>query len=268
MYATGTDGLYRSTDGGLSWSAVPDFAHRSTGDRRVFARWPAQPYLLVGTSQSVYRSIDGGTTWARMQGVRLLSASPLAWTMMMHSGSRARATAFIPAQIVVRRGRRWDRCRRTINELAVSPAYAFDHTVFATASYAGSGGVGIYRTTDGGETWKQVRSSNYSGALAISPHYATDHTLYVLGSGVSRSTNGGRSAGLRSARGRISLRRIAKLRCRPIIPTTARSLLPGRASGACRPARRCGSRRRRGLCLPPISARLRLRPATRRATRC
>jgi photosystem II stability/assembly factor-like uncharacterized protein len=78
-----------------------------------------------------------------------------------------------------------------INELALSPAFASDHTIFVTTSCDGCGGVGINRTTDGGKTWQYVRSSNYSGALAISPQYATDHTLYILGSGVSRSTNGG-----------------------------------------------------------------------------
>ena len=187
MYATGTDGLYRSTDGGLSWSAVPDFAHRSLATVVFSPGWPAQPYLLVGTSQSVYRSIDGGTTWARMQGVRLLNASPLALTS---DDAQWFAGTGNGVYVSPDRGQTWSplgSLSATINELAASPAYAFDHTVFATASYAGSGGVGIYRTTDGGETWKQVRSSNYSGALAISPQYATDHTLYVLGSGVSRS---------------------------------------------------------------------------------
>ena len=193
LYATGTDGLYRSTDGGLSWSAVPDFAHRSLATVGFSPGWPAQPYLLVGTSQSVYRSIDGGATWARMQGVRLLNASPLALTV---DDAQWFAGTGNGVYVSPDRGQTWSplgSLSATINELAASPAYAFDHTVFATASYAGSGGVGIYRTTDGGETWKQVRSSNYSGALAISPQYATDHTLYVLGSGVSRSTNGGDS---------------------------------------------------------------------------
>jgi len=68
MYAPGTDGLYRSTDGGLSWSVVPDFARLSVSTVVFSPGWPAQSYLLVGTSQSVYRSIDGGTTWARMHG--------------------------------------------------------------------------------------------------------------------------------------------------------------------------------------------------------
>ena len=193
MYAPGTDGLYRSSNGGLTWSVVPDFAHGSVSTVVFSPGWPAQPYLLVGTSQSVYRSIDGGTTWARMQGVRLLNASPLAlaandaqWFTGSEDGVYTSAD----------HGQTWSplgSLSAYINELAVSPAYASDHTVFATTSCNGCSGVGINRTTDGGETWKYVRSSDYGGALAISPQYATDHTIYVLGRGVSRSSNGGDS---------------------------------------------------------------------------
>jgi photosystem II stability/assembly factor-like uncharacterized protein len=191
MYATGTDGLYRSTDGGLNWSTVPDFAHRYVSTVVFSPGWPVQPYLLVGTSQSVYRSIDGGTTWTRMQGVRLLNASPLGLTA---DDSLWFAGTENGVYVSPDRGQSWSplgTLSAYINELAVSPAYSFDHTVFATTSCAGCGGVGIYRTTDGGAIWNQVRSSNYSGALAISPQYATDHTLFILGSGVSRSTDGG-----------------------------------------------------------------------------
>jgi len=191
LYAPGTDGLYRSADGGLNWSTIPDFAHRSVATVVFSPGWPAQPYLLVGTSQSVYRSIDGGMTWVRMQGVRQLGASPLALTSDNTQWFAGTGNGVYASPD---RGQKWlplGSLSASINELAASPAYASDHTVFATTSCAGCGGVGIYRTMDGGENWKQVRSSNYSGALAISPQYASDHTLFVLGSGVSRSTDGG-----------------------------------------------------------------------------
>jgi photosystem II stability/assembly factor-like uncharacterized protein len=191
MYAPGTDGLYRSTDGGLNWSTVPSFAQRSVSTVVFSPGWPTQPYLLVGTLQSVYRSIDGGTTWARMQGVRLLGASPLALTTAQWFAGTGSGVYVSPD-----RGQTWSPLGSLwayINELAVSPAYASDHTVFVTTSCTGCAGAGINRTTDGGATWKYIRGSNYSGALAISPQYATDHTIYVLGSGVSRSINGGDS---------------------------------------------------------------------------
>jgi photosystem II stability/assembly factor-like uncharacterized protein len=190
IYAPGTDGLYRSTDGGVSWSPVSDFAGLSVSTVVFSPAWPAQPIILVGTPRSVYRSSDGGVTWARMQGVRLLNGTQLnlendaAWFAGTGGGvfsSADRGQTWCPLGIL----------SGYINELAVSPAYSTDHTLFVTTSCSGCGGVSIYRTADGGVNWQYVRSSNYSGALAISPQYGSDHTLFVLGSGVSRSTDGG-----------------------------------------------------------------------------
>ncbi len=193
MYAPGTDGLYRSDDGGLNWSPVPYFAHQSISTLVFSPGWPAHPYLLVGTPQSVYRSIDGGTTWVRMQGIRTLSATPLAlsaadgqWLTGTGNGVFASAD----------RGQTWSpfgTLSAFVTDLAASPAITTDHTLFVTTSCVGCTGMNIRRTTDGGATWQIMRSINGSGALAISPQYATDHTLYAIGSGVWRSSNGGDS---------------------------------------------------------------------------
>jgi photosystem II stability/assembly factor-like uncharacterized protein len=191
MYAPGTDGLYRSTDGGSSWSTVADFAGLSVSTLVFSPAWPAQPIILVGTSQSVYRSIDGGVTWMRMQGVRLLNASSLGLTADDATWFAGTGNGVFSS---ADHGQTWwplGALSAYINELAVSPDYATDHTIFVTTSCNGCTGVGTNRTTDGGATWQYVRGSSYGGALAISPQYASDHTIFVLGSGVSRSTDGG-----------------------------------------------------------------------------
>ena len=104
--------------------------------------WPAQPVILVGTARSVYRSSDGGVTWARMQGVRLLNATQLnldndaAWFAGTGGGvfsSADRGQTWWPLGIL----------SGYINELAVSPAYTTDHTLFVTTSCNGCGGVSI-----------------------------------------------------------------------------------------------------------------------------
>ncbi len=195
MYAPSTDGLYRSGDGGLSWSPVSYFANQPVSTLVFSPGWPAHPYLLVGTPQSVYRSINGGSTWARMSGIRPLSATPLAlsaddaqWLTGTGNGVFASTD----------RGQTWSpfgTLSAFVVDLAVSPVRAADHTLFVTTSCNGCAGMGIRRTTDDGATWQTVRSINGSGALAISPQYATDHTLYAIGGGVWRSSNGGDSWG-------------------------------------------------------------------------
>ena len=75
--------------------------------------------------------------------------------------------------------------------------------------------------------------------------------------------------GSRSARGRPAHHGPSTTSpCPRIIRRIARSLRPGRASGACRPVKRCGNRRRRAFCPPPTSTRLRSHPTTPQVTRC
>ena len=190
IFVTTAEAVYRSIDSGLTWSAIPELAYVADPVIVFSPGWPAQPYILAGTAQGVYRSTDGGTTWARMPGFEVLSASRLVlspdealWLTATTNGIYATND----------QGRTWfpfGLPRMYIYHLAISPAYAVDHTVFAEGSYGGVG-ASILRTTDSGATWQIVKSVNYSGGLAISPNYAVDHTLYALGGGVWRSTDGG-----------------------------------------------------------------------------
>lgn len=192
LYATGSNGLYRSDDGGLNWLAVPYFNHHAISTLAFSPGWPMHPLILVGTPQGVHRSLDGGVTWARMQGLRTLSAMPLAlvnddalWVAGTSNGLLATTD----------HGATWSplgTLASFVNDLAVSPVYSSDHTLFVTTSCAGCAGVNIKRSTDAGETWANLRSLNFNGALAISPQFASDHTVYALGGGqVYQSIDGG-----------------------------------------------------------------------------
>ena len=80
-----------------------------------------------------------------------------------------------------------------VDALAISPNFAVDQTLFA-----GSNGGGVFKTTDGGATWVEVRNglTNLTVyALGISPAFASDG-LILAGtnySGLFRSTDGGGS---------------------------------------------------------------------------
>jgi photosystem II stability/assembly factor-like uncharacterized protein len=57
-------GLYRSHDGGATWTAIPALKDQSV---RSLAQAPSDPSILVvGTLEGVYRSQDGGQSWNRI----------------------------------------------------------------------------------------------------------------------------------------------------------------------------------------------------------
>ncbi len=75
--------------------------------------------------------------------------------------------------------------------LAISPAYALDHTI-----YAGAETGGLFRTTGGGVAWQNLTGLPADVAISsivVSPNYAKDHTVLVStsASGVWKSRDGG-----------------------------------------------------------------------------
>jgi photosystem II stability/assembly factor-like uncharacterized protein len=111
--------------------------------------YPADRTLFIGvwgessfTPAKLYRSTDGGQTWTHLRG-GLLESDYLALT------------------------------------LAISPGFAEDHTLFA-GGYISGEGAGVYRSTDGGDTWEPTW--NNLSHLRIydvisSPGYPVDDTL-------------------------------------------------------------------------------------------
>jgi hypothetical protein len=105
--------------------------------------YAADRTLFAVTDRALYRSRDGGAGWELLRG----GLPQLQW-----AGDSG---------IVV----------------AVSPDYAHDRTVFAGGWDAGSRGLGVWRSTDGGDSWLPM----WDGLahlrverLAISPDYARD----------------------------------------------------------------------------------------------
>ncbi len=77
--------------------------------------------------------------------------------------------------------------------IAFSPAYSRDSTVFA------AGPSGLYRSTDQGESWDEIRSKTLGEkphiiAFSLSPDFASDRTmlLSLKGRGLFKSVNGGK----------------------------------------------------------------------------
>ena len=77
-------------------------------------------------------------------------------------------------------------------DLAMSPAYREDGTLFAAENRLwGVGGL-LFKSTDRGASWRQVYASAGMGQIVVSPDFSADHTAFTLAyNRVQRSTDGG-----------------------------------------------------------------------------
>ena len=180
MGATG-GGVWKSEDGGQSWRNISDgfFGTGSIGDIAVYAVDPNIIYVGTGeapvrgqmssTGDGVYKSTDAGKTWTHVGLEKTLQIS----RVVIHPSNSN--LVYVAAQ-----GNRW----------------------------VPSDDRGIYRSADGGATWKRILfSSSIAGAseLQMDPHdpnvlYAAfwDHQRFPWairsggpGSGIWKSTDGG-----------------------------------------------------------------------------
>ena len=175
--ATDGDGVYRSTDAGLTWEPVPPSFTNVQVTALAFLPAAGGAQVLAGTATSgVYRSTDGGRSWrftdsglprGAGQDVRALRVSP--------DFQRDR-TVFLAAAsgVWVSRdgGATWSRSPgpERPRTLAVSPAYATDRTVLCDG----------YLSADGGATWQLLPGADAHpwSAAAFSPDYATDRGIW------------------------------------------------------------------------------------------
>lgn len=143
------DGLYKSEDGGLTWKKMGLEASERISEIIIHPEnsavmWVAAqgPMWSKGGERGLYKSTDGGATWKKTLGDN-------EWTGVTDIAVDPRNPDWMYAAT-------WDR-HRTV------------------AAYMGGGpGTGIYRSTDGGETWTKLtnglpKSNMGKIGLAISP---------------------------------------------------------------------------------------------------
>jgi len=168
------DGVYKSTDGGKSWRHMGLESTRQISGVQVHPHNPDLVYVAAqgapyGPSEDrgVYRSTDGGVTWEKVLYVSE-TAGPSSLSVDRHN-PRVLFVGF------------WDHLREPWQVRSGGP------------------GSGIFKSTDGGDTWEQLTDGfpDLIGKTAVAVSANSDR-IYALieadpGGGLFRSDDGGKT---------------------------------------------------------------------------
>ena len=173
-----TDGIYKSADGGDTWQ--PTGLVGAMNGSGPFAVDPARPSILYaeGRNRGLLESSDGGNTWSPLGGD--------VNQIVVDSKSTLYSTSQYIVHVYPLGGVSIDKVAPgTIGTLLIDPT----NSSIWYATIFGTNGQGIYKTTDGGDTWQPMNtglaSSLNATSLALDP--STPQTLYL---GTSPNSDG------------------------------------------------------------------------------
>ncbi len=204
IYAgTEYNGLFKSIDGGSSWST----SIFSDGLINAVVIDPINPQTIYAVISGLSKSIDGGSSWSAMNGglfdrydtgVLSLAIDPTN-SQTIYAGTTTGAFKSTNG------GSFWSAINDGLPPIYVDPySYVFPYIVSLAIDpatpqtvYAGTDYNGVFKSTDGGNSWSAVNSGLPSGELnqwnilVIDP--TSPQTVYtgIWGGGVFKSTNGG-----------------------------------------------------------------------------
>ena len=183
--------LYRSADGGTSWTTVHYEPGQPTLQLVFDPSRPGRVYLVNGGMLQV--SDDDGATWGYpptavlANSLGLCAAAPGTLWVSDQSGTGVwRSTDAATTWTRVRTRPSSSSILGEVAADAVDPLVGYVSQIEYTS---GGAGTGIYRTVDGGTTWTKLALASYGGELVSGP--AAGELWRMGGYDVQRSTDRG-----------------------------------------------------------------------------
>lgn len=201
IYASTSDGIYRSTDGGTNWTKTPSTGLSGATFASAIAVDPTNSAVVyVGSFNGFFKTTNGGNNWTQVNTIPLNFSSVFSIVFDPVTPS----TMYVGAGNGVFKSTNSGSTWITQNNFGIAGtpnvhALAINPTTPATI-YAGTFGNGVFKSTNGGGVWTAMNngmggnSPTFINAIAIDP--ANPQTIYTgHGSqgGINKSTNGATS---------------------------------------------------------------------------
>ncbi len=201
VYACATDGLYRSTDGGVTWPTTPLYSKIYVRDIAINPSNSNEIVISVGnlvnTDKGLYRTTNGGTSWTKISAIVTTFSG---YIKLDNNGTRLYASVGRGSgdELYMSNdfGATWS-LKTGSNHCGGQ--YWFAHEVEvdpANANRVIMGGVNYYTYTSSNATTGGTRATTGSGVHAdvhdIEFHPSNSNIIYIANDGgMYKSTNGG-----------------------------------------------------------------------------
>ena len=221
------DGIYRSTDGGITWETkgLPDVGSIGkividpNDDNTLFVG-AMGPLFRDDTNRGVYRSTDGGDTWDQVlfvspiTGVIDLAIHPsngdivyaASWERVRRPEMRQYGGATSGLHRSLNGGDTWNEMTTGLpgnpsekGRISIDISQSNPNVLYARYADANGSIQGVYRTANGGDTWTEMNSSQLTNigfhwwfrGIYVDP--TDEDIIYNVDFVVQKSTNGGAS---------------------------------------------------------------------------